>query len=160
MSTTTALAAHDHTLGDNPDLLNCMCVLAIARGDDTPFDVYSLQGEDIVELCVKVGQAHPECVLWLLGTESVAAFQSSKEMLAWAYLVSKAMAWHDEPFKLHTCPPSTTHLWAYIDGRNTCSSGTQSPTPEGEEVSWSPPSDPHPDGRALCQFHMDLGDAQ
>ena len=36
-------------------------------------------------------------------------------------------------------------------------------TPEGEEVSWSPPSDPHPDGRAPHQFHMDLrdlGDAQ
>ena len=35
--------------------------------------------------------------------------------------------------------------------------------PRREEVSWSPPSDPHPDGRVPCQFHMDLrdlGDAQ
>ena len=58
-STTTASVAHDHTLGDDPDLLNHMCVLAIARGDGTLFDADSLQEEDIVELCVKVGQAHP-----------------------------------------------------------------------------------------------------
>ena len=38
-----------------------------------------------------------------------------------------------------------------------CPSSTQSLTPEGEEVSWSPPGDPHSDGRVPCQFHMDLG---
>ena len=43
-STTTTLAACDHTLGDNPDLLNCMCVLAIARGDGTLFDANSHSG--------------------------------------------------------------------------------------------------------------------
>ena len=95
-STATTLAASDHTPGDDPDLLNCMCVLAIARGDGTPFDANSLQ-EDIVELCVKVGQAHPKGVLWLLAMELVTAFQSREEMLATAHLVTKAMAWGDEP---------------------------------------------------------------
>ena len=66
MSTTTASVAHDHTLGNDPDLVNCMCVLTIARGDGTPFDANSLREEDVVELCVSDGQAHPEGVLWLL----------------------------------------------------------------------------------------------
>ena len=55
MSTTsnaTFLAAWDHTLGDDPDLLNHMCVLTVARDDGTLFDADSLQEEDIVELCV------------------------------------------------------------------------------------------------------------
>ena len=130
-STATALAACDHTLGDDPDLLNHMCVLAIARGDGTQFDADSIQGEDIVKLCVKVGQAHPKGVLWLLVMELVIAFWSSKEMLAMAHLVTKAMAWHDEPIKLHTHPPSTTHIRAYVAGRNACPSGTQSLTLKG-----------------------------
>ena len=79
-------------------------------------------------------------------------------MLAVAHMVTKAMAWCEEPIKLCTSPPSTAHLRAYIAGRNACPLGTQSPTPEGEEVSWSPPSNLHPEGRAPHQFHMALGD--
>ena len=56
----TALVACDHTPGEDSKLLNCMCVLAIARVDGTPLDATSIQEEDIVELCVEVGQAHPK----------------------------------------------------------------------------------------------------
>ena len=63
-STATTSVAHDHTLGDDPDLANYICVLAIARGDGTLFDADSLWEEDVVELCVIVGQAHPKGVLW------------------------------------------------------------------------------------------------
>ena len=59
-------------------------------------------------------------------------------MLAEAHLVTKAMAWHDEPIKLHMHPPSTTHQRAYVAGRNACPSGTQSLTPEGEWFCQSP----------------------
>ena len=74
MSTTTTLVAHDHIVGNDPELLNHMCVLTIARGDGTLFDANSLQEDNIVELCVGVGQAHPEGVLWLLMTELVVVF--------------------------------------------------------------------------------------
>ena len=57
-----------------------MAGLAIARCDGTLFDTNSIQEEDIVELCVEVGQAHPKSVLWLLVMELVIVFQSSKEM--------------------------------------------------------------------------------
>ena len=138
MSTATGLAAHDHILGNDSKLLNCMCVLAIARGDGTPLDATSIQEDDIVELCVEVGQAHPEGVLQSLVTESIIVFRSSEEMLAIACMVTKATAWQEEPIDLHTSPPSTTNLRAYIAGRNACPLGTQSLTPEGEEVPRSP----------------------
>ena len=91
------------------------------QGIGTPFDTASIQEEDIVELCVEVGQTHPKGGLWLLAMELVTLFQSSK-----------AMAWHEEPITLCTSPPSTTHLQAYITGRDGWPSGTQSPTPDGE----------------------------
>ena len=36
----------------------------------------------------------------------------------------------DEPIKLHTHPPSTAHLRAYVARRNTHPSSTQSPQPQ------------------------------
>ena len=89
-----------------------ICVLAIARGNGTLFDAHSLQEENIVELCVEVGQAHNKGVLWLLVMELVIAFGFSEEMLGTVHLVTKAMIWHDEPIKLHTNPR------AYVAGRN------------------------------------------
>ena len=74
MSTTTTSVACNHTLGNDPDFLNHMCILAIARGDGTQFDANSIQEEDIVELCFEVGQAQPKGVLQLLATELVIAF--------------------------------------------------------------------------------------
>ena len=67
MSTATVLVAHYHTLSDGTELLNHMYVLVLARDDGTPFDVNSIQEEDIIELCVEVGQTHPEGVLQFFG---------------------------------------------------------------------------------------------
>ena len=74
MSTVTTSAAQDHTLGNESELLNHMCVLVVAKGNSTPFDTTSIQDEDIIELCVKVRHMHPEGVLWLLVTELVIYF--------------------------------------------------------------------------------------
>ena len=77
MSTTStgpALAGHYHTLGDNSELLNCMCVLVIASSDGTLIDATSVWEEDIVELCVEVGKTYPKGVLWLSVMESVILF--------------------------------------------------------------------------------------
>ena len=159
-STVSALVAHDHTLGDDSKLLNCMCVLAIARGDGTPFDATSIQEEGIVELCVEVGQVHSKGVLQFSVMESIVVFWSSNEILATVCMVTKAMAWQEEPVELHTFPPPTVHLRAYIAGRNACPLGTQSLTSEGEKVHMSPPRKPKPDWRAPGQFHItprDLG---
>ena len=59
-----------------------MCVLVLTRGDGTPFDATSIQEEDNAELCVEMGQTHPEGVLWFLVTQSVILIHSSDKMLA------------------------------------------------------------------------------
>ena len=73
-STVSTLEAHDHTLGNKPKLLNCMCVLVLARGNGTPFNTTFIQEEDIIELCAEVGQTHPEGVLQFLAMELVVCF--------------------------------------------------------------------------------------
>ena len=108
ISTTTALVAHDHTQGDDPDLANCICVLTIARGDGSLFDADSLQEEEVVELCVGMGQVHLNGVLWLSVTESVIAFDSSEEMLA--CLITMATVWHDDSLRLCTQPPTVAQI--------------------------------------------------
>ena len=73
MSTVTTLAVRDLTLGNELEIANCICILAATQGDSTPFHPDSFQEEE-VELCIGLGQAHPECVVWLSDTETVIAF--------------------------------------------------------------------------------------
>ena len=80
-STVTTLTACDHTLGDDTELLNCMCILLLAKSDGTPFHATFIQEEDIIEFFVELGQIHPEGVLQFLAMESVILFQSGDEML-------------------------------------------------------------------------------
>ena len=52
----------------------------VTRKDGTPFDVTSVTEEDIMEICITLGQTHPLVVLWHLATESVALFCMTEEM--------------------------------------------------------------------------------
>ena len=106
MPTVTALVMCDPTLGDEHEITNCMCVLAATQGNGSPLHPNSFQEEDIVKLCIGLGQVHPEGMLWLLDTKTVLAFQSSSEMLAATCLFTAAMVWHDEPIKICVCPPT------------------------------------------------------
>ena len=114
MSTATASVAHDCIPGDEVGLLNQMCVLVLTRCDGTPSDVTSKQEEDIIEICIELGQTHPKGVLQFLVTESVVLFHSMDKMLVMACEITKATALHEEPIRLHTSPTSTAHVRAYI----------------------------------------------
>ena len=81
-------------------------------------------------------------------------------MLVMVCGVTKAMVLHKEPISINTSSPSATHLRAYIAVRDGWPSGTQTLTPDREEIPQPSPSNPQPDGRTLYQFHMDLGDSQ
>ena len=109
-STTTTSVTQDHTLGNDPNFTNHICVLTIARGYGTLFDANSLLEKDIIELCVGMGWVHPNGVLWLTATELVIAFHFSKEMLATVHLITSAMVWCDGPIRLHTRPPTTAQI--------------------------------------------------
>ena len=81
-------------------------------------------------------------------------------MLVTVHGVSKAMLLHEEPIRLHTSSPSTTHVRAYIAVRDGEPSGTQHLMPDREDVPQPSTSNLHPDGRTPNQFQMGLGDAQ
>ena len=67
-STVTASAVRDLTLDDEIEIANCIYVLAATQADGTPFHPDSFQEEDIVKLCIGVGQVHPKGMLWFLDT--------------------------------------------------------------------------------------------
>ena len=71
-----------------------------------------------VELCVGMGQAHPNNVLQLMAMELVMTFCSSEEMLATVHLITMATIWHDDPVRLHNWPPTTAQIWDYIAVRD------------------------------------------
>ena len=159
-STVTTLVACNHIPGDEVELLNCMCVLVLTRGDGTLFNATSIQEEEIIELCIILGWTHPKDVLWYLVVELVVSFHSADKMLVMACGVIKATALHEEPIKLHMTPPSTAHVRVYIVLRGGEPSGTKPLTPDREKVPQPSSCDPHTDGRTPHQFQMDLGDAQ
>ena len=159
-STVTALVAPNHIPGNEIELLNHLCVLVLTRSNGTLFDAASIQEEDIIELCIQLGQTCPKGLLQYSVAEVVLLFHSTDKMLVMVHGVIKAMASCEEPIRLRMAPPSTTHVRAYIAVRDGEPSGTQPPTPDREEELKPSPSDSHPDGRTSHQIQMDLGDAQ
>ena len=72
-------------------------------------------------------------------------------------LYTVAMVWHDEPIKIHVCPPKGAQVRKYVALRGRPPSGAHAQIPRGEAVSQSSPSEPQQ------QFHLvlrDLDDAQ
>ena len=91
-STVTTSVACNHIPGNEVELLNHLCVLVLIRSDGTPFDDTSIQEEDIVELCIELGQTYPKGILWYLVMESVVLFHSEEKMLVTAFGIIKATA--------------------------------------------------------------------
>ena len=121
-----------------------------------------LQEEDLVELCVGLGQAHPDSVFQISETKALLTFWSTAKMMAATHLLCAAMAWHDKPIRLHTHPLTNTHLRDYVAVRGTCPSSTPTLTPGGEIVPSLPLVNPTLK-IGPPQFQMairDLGDAQ
>ena len=141
-STVTTLVAHNCIPGDEVELLNHTCVLALTGGDGTLFDAASIQEEDNIEICIQLGQTHPKGVLQYSAVKSVILFHSTDEMLVTACGVVKATALCKEPIRLRTSPPSATHVRAFMAVRDGEPSGTQPLTPDGEEPLPSPNDSP------------------
>ena len=137
-STVTASVICDPTLGNVHNLVNCICTLVATQGNGTLFSPNSFQEEDLVELCVSLGQAHPDGVFQILETKALLAFCSTTEMMATMHLLGAAMAWCNKPIGLHTHPPTNTDLRTYVAVRGAHLSSAQTLTSGREVVSQSP----------------------
>ena len=134
-STATASVVCGPTLGDAHNLANCICILIATLGDGTPFSPNSFQEDALMELCMGLGQANLDGVFQILETEALFTFHSTTKMMATTCLLGVAMAWHNEPIGLHTCPPTTTHLRAHVDKRMHT---PLAPKPQPQVGSWFP----------------------
>ena len=76
-------SGRDRVPYDESNLQTQMCVITLTKWDGTPFDVTSLQEEDIMEICIWLGHAHPLGMLHYTTSESIVLFHSAKEM-QWA----------------------------------------------------------------------------
>ena len=83
-------------------------------------------------------QAHPGGVFQILETEALLKFHSIAKKMAVTCPLAAAIVWHDEPLRLCTCPPTTTHFIAYVAERGTCPSSAQTLTP-GRKVVYQLP---------------------
>ena len=100
-STVTTSVACNLTLGNEHEIANHICILVATQSDGTPFPHYSFQEEDLMELCMGLGQAHMDCVLWLWEPKAVITFWSTSELTAVTYLFGVATVLHDEPIRLY-----------------------------------------------------------
>ena len=139
MSAVTASVVRDLTLGDELQIVNHICILAATQGDGTLFHPNSFQEEDLFKLCIGLGQAHPEGVLWLLDTKTVLSFWSGSEMVAMTHLFTAAMAWHDKPINMCVCPPTAAQVREHVALRGRLPSGAQVQISSGEVVHQSSP---------------------
>ena len=143
-SATTALAARDHIRWDVADLSNRMCLFALTKGDDTPFNASSIPEEDIIELCIWFGHPHPEGVIQYSVIELVILLHTTDELQIMMHGVIKASALCEEAIRVRTSSPSVAHVWAYMAA-----------------VTGKPhlfPSNPHAGGRTLQHLQANLGD--
>ena len=67
-STVTASKPRNSTLGNKLEIANNIYILVATRGDATLFSPDAFQEKDMVEMCVGLGKAHLEGVVWLWDT--------------------------------------------------------------------------------------------
>ena len=95
----------DPTRGKDTEIVNQICILVGIWGNGTPLHPTSFGEEDVITLCLGLGQEHLEGMLWLSDTETVLAFLSGSDIMATLCHFAAAMVWHGEPVKLCIQPP-------------------------------------------------------
>ena len=83
-------------LSNNAVILNQIGLLIVTQDNGTLLDPTSFREEDAIEVCVGLGQEHPEGVLQISDTETVLAFSSCSCMLAALQHFAVAMTWHHQ----------------------------------------------------------------
>ena len=81
-SMVTALVEVDPTLGDEIDIGNSICVLITTQCDDMLLCPNSFTEDDVVELCIGIGQEHQMDLIKLSDTKVVLWFYCKFDMMA------------------------------------------------------------------------------
>ena len=159
MSTSSSGTAsgRDQAPSDDSHLKAKMCMFILMQRDGTPFDATSVTEEDIMEICITLGQTHPLGVLWYLATKLVVLFCMAEEMQQASHGATKAMELQDEPIAIKTVAPMEQHIRVYITVVGGDHSKLQSPPSEGKGDPHSPTGNLHPGRGTQCQLQAELG---
>ena len=114
--------------------------------------------KDAIELCIGLGQEHPEGVLQLSDTETFLAFLSDFNLMALLHCFAAAMGWCWKPVKLCIQPQTSMQVRNYIAARSSCPCGAQSPAPGGQVETWPLHSKPYLDNGCQMEQTRDLQD--
>ena len=142
MSTVTALAEMDPSLGDDTEIANQISILVAIQGNGTLLSPTSFKEENTLKLYVGLGQEHAEGVLQPLETKTVLTFQSNSDMMATMCHLTVATVWHIKPIKLHIQPQISMQVRDYIAAGGSHPSGAQVHVQGGSGCPTSP-SEPH-----------------
>ena len=143
----TASAEMDLTLGNNLNTRNWICTLTATQGDGTPLGLSSFKEQDMVKLCIGLGQEPPEGVLQLSNTEAVLAFQCYTNMMAALHHLTTVKVWQGKPIVLHILPLEARQVREYVARRSIHSSGTHKHVQIRGVGIWPLPSMPSQDKR-------------
>ena len=133
------------TLGDDIDIRNQICMLVATWSDGTPLGPSSFTEQDVVQLCIRLGQEHSKGMLQLFDTEAVLAFQHDTDMMAMKHHLRAAKVWWGELVMLHILPLKGGQVREYVARRGIHPSGAHMHM-QGRGVGIQPlPSMPNPD---------------
>ena len=71
-----------------------------------------------MELCMDLGQAHPDGVIWISETEALLVLPSTTKVMSMMCLFGEALVWHNKSIRLHLHPPTDTYIRDYVALRN------------------------------------------
>ena len=135
-----------------------MCVIILTKRDGTPFNVTSIQKEDIMEICVQLGHTHPLGVLCYTMMESIILFDSINDMQWATHRAIKAMELCKEAIVIRATGPSSIHIKVYITVVGGEPPKAQFPPSEGDGEPHLPAGNPHPGGQTPHSLQAELGD--
>ena len=112
--TSSAIASGDQEVPSTDIIFrDRLCLISIARRDGTPMDASSISEEDIIEICVKKGHAHPLGVLHYTAMESVILFHTTDELKHASCSIVEVMELQDDAITVKAMAPSEAHITAY-----------------------------------------------
>ena len=135
------------TLCDDINMGNQICILVAILGDGTLLCPSSFK-EDMVELCIGLGQEHPEGVLQLSATGKVLAFWCQSDIMATPHHLTAAMVWQGDPIIICILCLKGKQVREYVAMRSSHQSGTQMHV-QGGSGYLAPPWHAQPGWRAV-----------
>ena len=111
--TSSATASGDREVPSADIFQGRLWLISITRRDGTPMDASSISEEDIVEICVRKGHAHPLGVLHYLPMESIILFSTMEDFNRVSHGLVDMMELQTDAITVVTLAPTEVHIASF-----------------------------------------------